>query len=662
MYEQHKHLRSKNEISNDDAKNWKGDFGQNIDYGETSFEILDESKVNNILSSKEEFFTKINITSEKYKLIIAACCEVAKVNSEIHIFLNIPFKEKDKYILIFLIYLKMGLPTDITKLLCFTMKSGQIIITRNNLINGEKISITEDVHYKPKNTFMFNFVSEKFEVYDLKIDSHMYLDFAWDNLNFNEKLNRFRSMAQILVTDKFMLDEYDKMCTLFSINENRKFLNESERIEVLKYIYNSIINTKDLIKNKYYCELFVNIFKVEFKNKNTKRQEYLPSNQIIEVILNFYDLIESYFDEVEEEDVKKIINAYILLSIVDGKEKGKLVYISNIFSNANTKILMFRNLIDNMFVHEQFVDEILRWYILKRFAETVNLHELLEEIRFWGKISTKVIDTDFFVEHIENKLLNMLREEYNKLPVCRKIYNFLDDFQNLCTIEEDKYKYMKFTEKVRKSIYVYMIEVINLAKITYKDLMSIDLKNINKENDKYKSIYYMQKLLKGNVDVDIRKIEIYICSLDKYIMLNLTHLVQQYYKENITQENFRTIMVGFVEQIVYVNNIVLYNFYDLFEFIYYNNGIQGFSEYIAWIADNFKEIKESILLSRFKSDLWLYLEQCDKDCFKNKAANKIFSQIKNEDIKKILQDIKINLSGGLKGIVLKLSRPHNKYD
>lgn len=438
--------------------------------------------------------------------------------------------------------------------------------------------------------------------------------------------------------------------------KNISLLNDSERIEALKYIYDSITNTRNLIKNKYYCELFVNIFKVEFKNKKVKRQEYLPSNELIKIIINFYDLIENYFDEIQGEDVKKIINAYILLSIVDGKEAGKLVYISNIFANANTNILMFRNLINNMFVHEQFVNQILRWYIVKRFAEVDNLEKFLDEIKFWAKISTKLIDMDFFTQHIESKLLIMLREEYNKLPACMKICNFLDNFQDFCNAKEDKYKCIEFIENTRRSIYIYMMEVIDLTKITYTDLMFIELKNINKENYRYKCIYYLQILLKGDVDVDIREIEIYICSLDKYEIINLTHLIQEYYKKNINKESFRKIMLGFVEQTVYVNNTVLYNFYDLFRFINDNRGIQEAREYIVWIADNFREIKEPILLSRFKNDLCLYLEQYDKNCFKCKAANKLFSQIKNEDIEKIMKGIKIKFSGGLKGIVLKLSK------
>ncbi|WP_278246025.1 hypothetical protein [Clostridium pasteurianum] len=41
-----------------------------------------------------------------------------------------------------------------------------------------------------------------------------------------------------------------------------------------------------------------------------------------------------------------------------------------------------------------------------------------------------------------------------------------------------------------------MVEAIDMAKITYEDLMFIEIKNINKENNKYKSIYYIQRLLK----------------------------------------------------------------------------------------------------------------------------------------------------------------------
>ncbi|MFT8315232.1 MAG: hypothetical protein ABF633_13450 [Clostridium sp.] len=658
MEEKYKHLEFKDEVFNSTPKSLQGNANRYAQGRETSFEILDEIKINSISNSKEEFFTKLNITLEKYKFIIAACCDVAGVNSEILIFLNISNKEKYKYILGFLLYLKIGLPTDVMKFLCFTVEDEKIIITKNNLIDQDENSRERSVD--SKSTFLFNFISEKFKIYNLKIEFHMYLDFIWENLDFNNKLDKFRHMAQILVEDKFILDEYDRICTLFSINENRKLLTESERIEALKYIYNNVINSKDLIKNKCYCELFVNILKVELEYKKLKRQKYLPSSHMIEVILNFYDLVEIYFHETEGEEIKKIINCYILISIIDGKEAGKLVYISNIFLNANTKIAMFRNLIDNMFVHEQFVDEILKWYILKRFAEINDLDKFLEEIRFWGNISVKLIDMDFFAEHVENKLLNMLREEYNKLPICIKIYNFLDDFRNLDDTGGDKYRYTKFSDRLRNHIYAYMIDVIDMAKITYKDLMSIEIKNINKENNKYKAIYYIQRLLKEDENTDIREIEMYICSLDKYVMINLTQLIREHYKENLNQQDFRKIMAGFIDQAVYANNIVLYNFCDLFKFIKDNRGTEEVRKYIIWVADNFKEIKNPMHLSRLKNGLWLYVEKYDTTFFKDKAGNKLFLEIKDEDIKAILKHVKIKSSPGLKGIIAKLSKSHNK--
>ncbi|AGK95293.1 hypothetical protein [Clostridium pasteurianum] len=65
-------------------------------------------------------------------------------------------------------------------------------------------------------------------------------------------------------------------------------------------------------------------------------------------------------------------------------------------------------------------------------------------------------------------------------------------------------------------------------------------------------------------------------------------------------------------------------------------------------------------LSRFKNGLWQYTEKYDRDFFKNKTGNKLFLQIKDEDIKAILRHIKIKLSPGLKGIILKLSKSYNK--
>lgn len=660
MDEQYGHLKPRDEVFNSTPNDSKNDFLGYIVHKETAFEILDENKISNISNSKEEFFNGININSEKYKFILATCFSTAKFSGRISISLNIPFKDKYKYVLAFLMYIKMGLPKDVMKLLCFTMENSEVIITKSNLISDEN-NKESNIISRTKDIFTFDFVSGKFQIHDLKIDLHGYLDFIWDNLNFNEKLIRFKSMAQTLSKDKLILDEYDKLCTLFSVNENRLLLNESERIEALKSIYNSIINTNNSTRNKYLCNLFINILQVEFNNKKLKRREYLPSSDLIEVILNFYDLIESYFDEIKGENIKKIINAYILLSIVDGKESGKLVYVSNIFLNANTKTVMFRNLIDNMFVHEQFVEEILNWYILKRFAEVSSLDKLLELINFWGRISPKVIQLDFFIEYVESKLLSILREEYTKIPICIKVYNFLDEFKDLCNLEEDKEKYIIFAEKVRKSIHSYMTEAIDLARITCKDLMDIEIKSIDENNNKYKSIYYVQKFLKGHKDIDIREIEIHLCSLDRYIMLNLTHLIKEYYEKSIIKCNFRNIMVGFVDQAVYVNNIVLYNFYDLFKYINKNNGIEETREYIAWISDDFTDLKDSMLLSRFKSDLWLYLESFDKYCFKDRKANKLFSQIKNENIKKILQDIKNRYSVGLKGIVFKLAKNDKKY-
>lgn len=631
------------------------DLFESISQYETVFEIIEDENAKEIFSSKEEFFSKVQINSTEYKLLLAACFEAINNNKEVFIVIDINSEENKKYIFGFLIFLNRGLPTDISKMLGFTVMDNKLKIS--------KINKTEANNKKSKSKtgvgeILFNFVNGKITFWDTKLEMHLFLDFVWNNLNNIEVLNNFKSMAEILNEHKLTLEEYDGIVRIFDTNDNRYKLDEKQRIKSLKNYYNQINNSTEYSKCQYYAKLFYNIFEAEVEKKRLIRRRYLPAEDIVQIVVDYLNLVDIYFDETAGEKIKKKLNTYIILIIIDGKDEGKLSYVSKVFLMAHDNKVMFKNLIDNLFINQKFVDEILKWYILLRLAKADSLNKLLHEVNFWGEVSARVISMDFFTRHIEYNVLNIIMEADEKVSLCIKVYNYFDCFESSYATEEDRNIYADYSKKIKDSIYSYMFDVIDLTKIKMDELLNIKLQNSGNFNENEKVIYDTQHLLADDNTLEVRTFEKELCKLSQNIAFNIKNIIKEYYLDDITYYNFRRIMAGFVEGAVYVNDIILYNFNGLMEYLYNNGGVIKSRSFIAWAADEYSELEDPMVFNRFKSTMISYFRIYDIKAFSEKSANDIFKNIKNEKIRKLLREVKSYMPGGLKRMIGKITNTY----
>lgn len=623
-------------------------------YG-TVFELKEDENEKTVFSSKEEFFSKIQINSTEYKLLLAACFEVVNNNKELLIIIDINSEEINKYIFGFLVFLNRGLPIDISKTLGYTVMDNKLRISKiDNAENNNKKSKSKD----GKEDILFNFATRKITFPETKLGSHIFLDFAWNNLNNSEMLKNFKSMAEILNENKLTINEYDEIVNIFRINENRYKLDETQRIQCLMEFYRQIDTSAQFSKRQYYSKLFYNMFEAEVEKKKLIRRRYLPSEAVIQMIINYSGLVDTYFKEETGEKIKKKINVYIILILIDGKDEGKLSYVSKVFLMVHDNKVMFRNLIDNLFINQKFVDEILKWYILMRLAEADNLNKLLNEVNFWGEVSARVIAMDFFARHIESNVLNIIMASEDKVALCIKVYNYFDCFKSSYITEEDRKIYAEYSRKIKNSIYSYMFEIIDLSKIKMDELLNIKLQNNSIYEEKEKVIQYTQHLLKGDNSLDIREFEKEICKLSQDVAFNIQNIIKEYYSGNIDNCNFKRIMTGFVEGAVYVNDIILYNFNGLIEYLYNNGGTDTCRNFIVWAADEYKELENTLVFNRFKSTMISYFRTYDEKAFSEKSANNIFRSIKNEKVKKLLKEIKRHMPGSFKRIIGKMTNTY----
>lgn len=623
------------------------EWSQLFQWEGTNLSNIDEEKAEGFISSKEEFFAKAYLNPMDFKYILAACFKVVNESAKIVMVFNEPIININQYIMSLLIYIKICMPNEILEIINFSAKN-------------EQITIYKEENKKTKDVYVFDFKSQKFILKELSIKSR-YLEFTFENINNRQKLMNFMLIAKSLVYNKNSLGEYDKISKIFELNENREKIDNVQRIGLLKELYEKIKRSEEGTEQGNYSMFFSNILEEEFKSKKINRKLYIPSEQTVEEILDFYNYIDKYFDNITGENIKKVINAYLLLVISDGKSSGQLDYVKSIFSKANTNPIVFRKLIDILFVNSQFVEDILKWYILDELDNSKELNAILKHVTFWAKTSPKVINMDFFVEYIQNKLIDIAEGKEKKIDDYTIIYNYLKEFKNLCPTKEDENKYLEFENKIKNRIYEYMIDTIDLTRVTYENILAIELKHFEIEDKKYKIIYYLQELFSEGTIIEIREIENFICSLSTEEMFNIENQIQGYYKGKIKEKYFRKIMVGFVEQAVYVNNTVLYNIDGLMGFIYKNNSADVARQYIAWVSDNFIDLKKPMLQSRFKSGLFSYFYEFDRKAFKDSSLNKMFSKIQNKNMRRIIKEIKKQLPGSFERMVTKISSSKTWY-
>lgn len=586
---------------------------------------IEDKEDANIITSKTEFLSRADITKKDFKNIITACFKVSNGFNKLLITLNIPIDDVKVYVRSFIRLLKLALPKEVCDKLNLICENGKLTIYSKD--NTKKLKKIEE-------TYIFDFEKEKFELLDAS-DTSSYVDYVFDNLELMQKIEDLKSIADSTVEDKFNEIAYNDIVDMFILYDDREKLSLDERIGLLKAIYENIVNSNGAAKKQEsYVRLFSDIFIEEFKSKRMCRQEYIPEEDTIDMILNFYNYIDKYFEENASENCKKSINAYLLITISDGKAAEKFEYVKNILFKANENPVVFRKFIDMLFVNESFVEEILKWYIQDEFQDTKEVKDILQYVTFWGKTSPSVVAMDFFVECIENKIIELVEGTEDKVRKYTIIYEYLKNFHSLCPLKEDINKYLDFQDKIRNKIYSYMMEAMDLNNIQYRDILSIELEKCDEDNIKEKYVYNVQALLNNDKNLQVRAIERFICTLSKEEMFNAENLVREYYSNKVSEENFRRIMVGFVEQAVYVNDSVLYNVDELLQYIYESGGVNEARKFILWVSDSFIDLNEAMLIGRFKSGFSAYFYQLDVDAFKDSTFNKMISQMENKEMKK----------------------------
>ncbi|MDP4145770.1 MAG: hypothetical protein Q8936_14995 [Bacillota bacterium] len=422
----------------------------------------------------------------------------------------------------------------------------------------------------------------------------------------------------------------------------------NNREEILDTLYvERFASGKQIIRED--INAFLDLFNIEVNTKFSQREAYMPSSEIVLIMTRYYGIIDNIFPENEAEEIKKKLNIYILLCVADATELKKFDYVHEIFSVVSNNPNMIKKLIENLIISEKFVGTILNWYIRHRIDRVKDIYELIDELKFWGEISIKILEGEFFRECFKDKMINIFDKNRDKIWTANIIYELFNQVTNNIQDFYTQRKFRKFFDFLVEEIYEKLIAAIDLSKLTLEDITELKFYDSKTNPEKNLALKCLKEILESKSLERIEEIEDKIYSLRSEYMFHVGILICEFYKNELSEENFRKVMCAFVRNKVYNTATLLYDFDGLLKFILDSGGEKKVYEFIVWIADNFKGLENDVSRTRFIAALENYFSRYDRRAFKDRESRKHLFSTKNKAIAEALKNIQGVLTGGIKG-------------
>jgi hypothetical protein len=605
-----------------------------------------------------EFLKQIGIDEDIYKRLVYAVFTSLSDKRKVYIALDVNIGDMHKYAKILLKYLFKSLPYEVRRNCGYITYSKEAESKRYiNIVFVESDSLRVGNH-RTDMEYVFDFVKGRFLNTDIELDNLPYLDFAWNNINNTKRSNKFFSFAEDMTANlkedkKQELSTYDKLCTLFQIEEGNLSPYALNRDKVAESVFpflagdssldHDMKNFRDSSPNLESFESFespgdsspdfdmklkrmdgiYNIL-IEKEKADIVEKDYLPS-------INLFKSFTLYYSLNVEQTNKKILqlSLFAIKKAAIEIEKNQ-DYIFELFDTLQNNMELFRN-IAVISCQSDDIRPAIEAYFKKRFLSLEKASELFNEINFWESVSSLVLCNPCFKELWNDKTLEILNKSNNKVAAGKSIHGFCD------TLLKEKEADKQFIIEVLNNV-----DEIVCSSLQLDDISTDEIKNssfLQRINDpKCKAIDYVRRL------IDDEQQDILV---DAYDIFNgdygrdIKKLIRRIYANNINPNNYEKLISGFIRDADMFS--VSYDYSDMLNFIFYHNGSEEVYNFVLW---SYKEnvFCSSPNLNEYRESIKDYFLISDKKAFKHKESKRKLYSTQSRALFNIFQSIEDELS------------------
>lgn len=620
-----------------------------------------------------EFLKQIGIDEDMYKRLVYAVFTSLYDKRKVYIALDVNIGDMHKYAKILLKYLFKSLPYEVRRNCGYITYSKEAESKRYiNIVFVESDSLRVGNH-RTDREYVFDFVKDRFLNTDIELDNFPYLDFAWKNINNTKRSNEFFSFAEDMIINlkkdkKQELSTYDKLCTLFQIEEGNLSLYSTSRDKVAESVFSFLgvsgdsspnpesgksgdsspktdigilwNNADKSMKNQASSESFgdsslnfdmklkridgiYNIL-IEKEKADIVEKDYFPNINLIKNLVLYYSL------NVEQTN-KKILQ----LSLFTIKKAAMDIeknhdYLFKLFDILQNNMELFRDIVI-ILCQSDDIRPAIEAYFKKRFLSLEKDSELFNEINFWKGVSNLVLYNLFFKELWKDKTLDILNKSNNKIAVGKRIHDFYD------TLLKEKDIDQQFIVEILNNVDEIVCSSLRLDDISIEEIKNSSfLQVIN--DPKCKAIEYIRKLIDDEQqDILVNAYDVFNGDYGR----DIKKLIRRIYANNINPDNYEKLISGFIRDADMFS--VSYDYSDMLNFIFYHNGSEEVYNFILWSYDE-NVFCSSSNLNEYRESIRDYFLISDRKAFKHKESKRKLYSTQSRTLFYIFQNIEDELS------------------
>ncbi len=619
------------------------------------------------LERQQNILDRLGIDDNLFKQLLGAVMASISSNKKVYIALDVDVTESAIYAKKLTEILFHFLPYELRRHFGFTTyynepqgkKFIDVMFVEKGSIRANDRSLDKD--------FVFDFPNGRFVNAERASQDHFYLNFAWSCRERPDALAEFFSFAEEALqgreaAEKLAPSTYHKLCALFQVSRGLKSLYERNKDGLLYSILDYLDDGAQANKQKLY-QMFYQLVGDEVSNLNSGN---IVSVEYLQAMIAYCRIADT---RTQQEFVGHLVN----FMFTNWKNNEDPNYSIQTMQELQQQPELFAAVVEKMHSEDRYY-RVFEDYFQAR-AESINtVRGIQEEIEFWKKYTPQVVASTFFLQQILLKVQRVLEKSSDILNNGKQLYAFIQ------TLDPTSRDIEIFKENLELAIAICMLDALELDQVTAADIDKLQFLVVRnpgkgkkelepKDKEKLRILGTVSLILNGDGQKE-SEILSKLDGMDPEAFDQTRRMLQKLLRAQVYAANFKKVSYAFYrrpkdqdaddEEGLGVaarsrssgkNNkgsssrkreSGIYNYREMLAYVHSAaQNSETVFEFISWCSSSSK-LEES-----YKAAIRDYFEYEGQGAFKSKSIRKKIKSVKNAELRKLLDEIRLTQSGFL---------------
>lgn len=484
--------------------------------------------------------------------------------------------------------------------------------------------------------FLFDFPNKRFANVDLQGSGHEYLDYAWQHLERQQRLESFYGFVEEVLSGAasettLRVATYYQLAALYQIEQGEVDIYLRNKAGSL-YAIAELVSDESLRQKHRLHELFMSLFREESRTLSPRN---LPPIEVMKMIGNYYRLL-------TKESEQSQFASFFVDVLRQATEAQQREYVEEVYQLLLACERLFSLVITSILTNSKDV-KLFEAYLVSRLKKSGKAIDVLKEIDFWMKISDEAVQNRFLQERVHERIMELFENEHEKLETLLALHQFFASFTGPRTwtehiIAEAEQRYLNHVdlESLTRGSFESIVAIL-------KEKPQVFLQKLDHKSRRVaKLILACRELLANSQVYDPAEFFTEMSREDASIV---SQMLRNLVDTSLDREHFLTITFAFYN--ADSPEVSPYHFHEMLRYVHQKGGTQKSRDFISWSMSRHIFFARRALLSPYKEGLKQYFIQDAPEALRDKQERKKWYAIKHLELRKVLEEVSDEMSSGM---------------